>query len=58
MSTSSLLEDEDDDLNGFLNVGLRLFGESHSFSLSGFRPLLDDSDSFLAWPMIMYSNHF
>lgn len=58
MSSSSLLEDEDDDLNGFLNVGLRLFGESHSFSLSGFRPLLDDGGSFIAWPMIMYSNHF
>jgi len=58
MSSASLLADEDADLEGFLNLGLRLFGESHSFSLSGFRPLTDDSSSFIAFPMLMYSNHW
>jgi hypothetical protein len=27
-----------DDLGGFLDLGGRLFGDSHSFTLSGFRP--------------------
>jgi len=58
MSSSALLDDEDGDLKGFLNLGVRLFGETHSFSLSGFRPLTDDSDSFIAFPMVMYSNHW
>ena len=58
MSTATLLEDEDDDLHGFLNLGVRLFGDSHSFTLSGFRPLTDDTGSFIAFPMIMYSNHW
>jgi len=58
MSSASLLADEDADLEGFLNVGVRLFGDSHSFSLSGFRPLTDDSGSFVAFPMLMYSNHW
>jgi hypothetical protein len=57
-SSSSLLQDEDDDLKGFVNIGFRFFGERHSFSLSGFRPLVEDSGSFLAFPMIMYSQHF
>ena len=59
MSTASLLEDEnDDDFHGFLNLGLRIFGARHSFSLSGFRPLDNDSDSLLGFPMIMYSYHW
>jgi len=58
MSSSALLEDEDSDLKGFVNIGVRIFGESHSFSLSGFRPLDDDLDSFIAFPMVMYSNHW
>jgi hypothetical protein len=57
-SSSSLLKDEDDDLKGFINIGFRFFGENHSFSLSGFRPLIGDSDGFIAFPMIMYSKHF
>ena len=57
-SSSSLLEDEDDDLSGFINIGFRFFGQRHSFSLSAFRPLSDDLDSFVAFPMIMYSQHF
>lgn len=57
MSSSTLLE-EDDDLKGFINLGFRIFGDSHSFSLSGFRPLTDDGGSFIAFPMLMYSNHW
>jgi len=59
MSSSSLFDDQDDDLNGFVNLGIRLFGDTHSFSLSGFRPLDEDADSsFLAFPMLMYSKHW
>jgi len=57
-NTASLLADDFSDLHGFINIGLRLFGTSHSFSFSGFRPLLDDSSGFLAFPMVMYSHHF
>jgi hypothetical protein len=57
-SSSSLLEDEDEDVSGFLNVGFRIFGERHSFSLSGFRPLGLDSGGLYAFPMVMYSHHF
>jgi len=56
LSSSSILDD--DDFNGFINLGVRLFGESHSLSLSGFRPLDTDSGSLIAWPMLAYSNHF
>lgn len=58
MSSAALLEDNDSDLKGFLNIGLRFFGETHSFSLTGFRPLSEDTGSFVAFPMIMYSNHW
>ncbi len=58
LSSASLLADEDDDLEGFINLGMRLFGDSHSFSLSGFRPLTGDGGSFVAFPMLMYSNHW
>jgi hypothetical protein len=58
MSSASMFEDENDDLNGFINVGIRLFSATHSFSFSGFRPLAEDSGSFLAFPMLMYSKHW
>ena len=58
MSSSALFADDADDLDGFLNLGLRLFGTEHSFSISGFRPLLDDDSGFIAFPMIMYSSHW
>ncbi len=58
MSSASLLEGEDGDLEGFINLGVRIFGDSHSFSLSGFRPLTGDNGSFIAFPMVMYSNHW
>lgn len=57
-NASQLLDDETDDLHGFINLGVRFFGENHSFSLTGFRPLVDDSGSFIAFPMVMYSRHF
>jgi len=57
MSSSALFAD-DSDIEGFINIGVRMFGDSHSFSLSGFRPLDTNSDSFIAFPMIMYSNHW
>lgn len=56
MSSASMIEN--DDLDGFINVGFRLFGQSHSFSLSGFRPLTNDADGFIAFPMLVYSNHW
>jgi hypothetical protein len=59
MSSASIFENNNDDLNGFINLGIRLFSETHSFSFSGFRPLSDDSDSsLLAFPMLMYSKHW
>jgi len=57
-SATLLFDDTDDDLEGFINIGFRVFGERHSFSLSGFRPLVDDSGGFIAFPMVMYSHHF
>ena len=46
----------DEDFSGFMNVGLRIFGDSSSFSLTGFRPLtIDDADGFIAFPLAMYS---
>lgn len=57
-NSETLLLDESDDLKGFINIGMRFFGQRHSFSLSGFRPLAQDSGSFIAFPMIMYSHHF
>ncbi len=59
MSSAAIFEDQNDDLNGFINVGIRLFGDTHSFSFSGFRPLADDFDgSLLAFPMLVYSKHW
>ncbi len=57
-SAASLFNDENDDLNGFINFGIRIFGQRHSFSLSAFRPLVEDSGSFIAFPMLMYSYHW
>lgn len=48
----------EDDFNGVLNLGFRLFWEKASFSLSGFRPLEDTDDDFIAFPLAMFSAHF
>ncbi len=52
------LWENSDNFHGFVNAGIRFYGESMSFSMSGFRPLNDDFGGFLAWPMIMFSKHF
>ncbi len=59
-SNSPIIGDFDDDLTGFVNVGVRLFGDDWSFSLTGFRPLWGDDDglAILAFPMVMFSKHF
>lgn len=57
-SAASLFNDESDDLNGFVNLGVRIFGRRHSFSLSAFRPLWEDTGDFIAFPMLMYSYHW
>ncbi len=60
MSSDQLFADDDpgDEITGFLNFGLRIFGETHSFSLTGFRPLDDSDGGFIAFPMVVYSSHF
>jgi len=60
-SNSPLIGDFDDDLIGFINVGIRVFGDDYSFSLTGFRPLWEDDDGgsrLFAWPMVVFSKHF
>lgn len=54
----SALFSDDDDIDGFLNLGFRWFGASSSFTLTGIRPIGVDTDSFLAFPLAMYSHHF
>lgn len=58
LNSDAILITDDDDLKGFINIGFRIFGSNHSFSLSGFRPLVEDSGSFIAFPMLMYSHHW
>ena len=49
----------DDDFNGFITLGFRLFGESMAFTLGGLRPLIaEDTGSFIALPLIMFSAHW
>lgn len=51
--------DDDDDFNGFINLGFRLFGDSMAFSMGAFRPLInEDGGSFVALPLIMFSAHW
>lgn len=57
-NSDAILISDEDDLKGFINIGFRIFGNNHSFSLSGFRPLMDDTESFIAFPMLMYSHHW
>jgi len=49
---------EDHDFKGIINVGFRLFWEQTSFTLTGFRPLEETGDDFLAFPLAMFSAHF
>ena len=47
----------DDDFNGLLNLGFRLFGEGWSFSFTGIRPL-DSTGDLMLIPMVQFSFHF
>lgn len=59
-NNSPLIGDFDDDLIGFINVGIRVYGHDYSFSLTGFRPLWEggDDSGLFAWPMVVFSKHF
>ena len=47
----------DDDFEGMINFGFRLFGDQWSFSLTGLRPLREAGDLFVV-PLIQFSYHF
>jgi hypothetical protein len=49
---------DDEDLDGFINVGVRMFWERTSFTIPGFRPLVDDSEGVIAIPMVMFARHW
>ncbi|HZL84718.1 MAG TPA: hypothetical protein VFD07_05000 [Candidatus Krumholzibacteria bacterium] len=56
-STGNLFEDED--INGFVNIGLRMFWDRTSFTLTGLRPLFgDDTGDFIALPVATFSRHW
>lgn len=55
-NSESAISDEND-FNGIINVGFRLFWEKTSFTLTGFRPLEETGD-FIAFPLAMFSAHF
>lgn len=52
-NTSALLFDEDD-FDGLMNIGFRFFGDSMSFTLTGFRPL-GDTSSLVLFPLGVFS---
>lgn len=56
-STEAIGDDDEDDFNGLINVGIRWFGERMSFTLSGIRPLEETGDDFLLFPLAMFSVH-
>jgi hypothetical protein len=56
-STEAIGDDEEDDFNGMINLGIRWFGERMSFTLSGIRPLEATGDGFLLFPLAMFSVH-
>lgn len=55
-SANRVLDDED--LNGFINIGVRMFWERTSFALTGLRPLTEDSGDFIAFPVVMFARHW
>ncbi len=58
-NSSLLVRGGDDDFNGFITFGFRIFGEDMAFTMGAFRPLTaDDMDSFIGLPMIMFSAHW
>jgi len=55
-SSSRIIDDED--VDGFLNVGVRMFWDRTSFTITGLRPLTSDSDGLIAIPVVMFSRHW
>jgi hypothetical protein len=55
-SANRVLDDED--VDGFLNIGIRMFWERTSFTITGFRPLMSDSGDFIAFPIVMFARHW
>ena len=45
---------EEDDFDGIMNVGFRFFGDTMSFTLTGFRPL-GDTGSLILFPLAVFS---
>jgi hypothetical protein len=60
MDTALIFEagDDDDEFNGFINLGFRIFGESMAFTLGAFRPLSVEGGGFVGVPMMMFSAHW
>ncbi len=56
-STEAIGDDDEDDFNGLINVGIRWFGERMSFTLSGIRPLEETGGDFFLFPLAMFSVH-
>lgn len=56
-STEAIGDDDEDDFNGLINVGIRWFGERMSFTLSGIRPLEATGGDFFLFPLAMFSVH-
>lgn len=54
MSSSDFV---DDDFDGLVNLGFRLYGDRWSFSFTGIRPL-EATDNFIMFPMVQFSFHF
>ncbi|MEZ4649605.1 MAG: hypothetical protein R3E97_12645 [Candidatus Eisenbacteria bacterium] len=48
----------DDGFYGIVNVGIRVFWDSTSFTITGLRPLASDLESFIAFPLVSFSAHF
>lgn len=48
---------DDNDFEGLINLGFRMFWEQTSFTLTGFRPL-EEAGDFLAFPLAAFSAHF
>jgi hypothetical protein len=56
---ANFIEDDDENLQGAMNLGVKFFGERISASLSGIRPIWDgEGDSFVAYPLVVVSVHF
>lgn len=55
-SSSRIIDDED--VDGFINVGVRMFWGRTSFTITGLRPLTDDNDGLIAIPVVMFSRHW